>query len=208
MNKILTNGDRKWGLFCQASHSCWILIRIHNFCTALQPSIHLLSIITVYLDFSSDLRCMLQTSLPVHWGPANCILLAASLVHHPLFPFATLLIHTYTMYCVFLCGYCLWTAWPWRSRHCNPLKHRKLFTQWCSITLLKTWNNTLIEQGLHLCQHRTAVSRNFSVCVCVHFNLLVQTVSRSSCLFWFQYEIFPFNQDIAVPLLTRYFISP
>jgi hypothetical protein len=145
--------------------------------------------------------------LPVHWGLARCILLAVSLIHHPLFPFATLIIHTYTVYCFFLCGYYVWTAWPWRGRHCHPLKHQKLFTQWHSVTSQKTWSNMLVEQSRHLCQHRSTVSRYFLVCVCVHFKFLVQTVSSSSDLL-FQYEIFPFNQDIAVPFLTHYFISP
>jgi hypothetical protein len=102
---------------------------IHSFITALEPFVHLPSITTVYLDFSPDLRCVLHTSLPVHCGFAHCISLAVSLVRNPLFTFATLIIHMYTVYCVFSCVVTLnRLVEPEQGGHCHPLKDQKLFT--------------------------------------------------------------------------------
>ena len=101
--KIPINRDWKWRLFHRSPHTLLESSSvIHNFITALQLLTCLQSITTVHLDFSLDLLYMLHTSLPVHWGFIHCILLGASLVHNLLFPFATLIIHMYTVYCAFL----------------------------------------------------------------------------------------------------------
>jgi hypothetical protein len=46
---------------------------------------------------------------------------------------------TYTIHTIFLRGCSSWPAWPWKWKHCDTSKRRKLFAQRHSVTSQKTW---------------------------------------------------------------------
>jgi hypothetical protein len=53
--------------------------------------------------------------------------------------------------------YSEWITWPWRRRHCDPLKHGELLAEWY-ITLQNTWifSDSLIRFSMALIEVLTS----------------------------------------------------